>query len=217
MNPKTYERLTTTCLVLAVASALSFQPSGRFGVLVGGAGLLAGVVAAVVYLINQWPKYSDTQPSDNDAKEICQTQEVTATLPKAVEVNADPTAAVTNLSYVDVGTLTYWNTHLVEASHYDLKFLNDKCTVFYAAAKSYQPSYGFRETSESDAVVARVVEIMKRLSTEENIGPYEFILSPSGTFTIRPMLKEDSFRQDDTVASLRDEEKEAPQKLSRLN
>jgi hypothetical protein len=215
MNPRNYERLTTACLLLAVASALSFQASGRFSVLVGGLGILAGVVAAVVYLKNQLPSRSDTRPSDNCAQEVPPEREESVALSKkAITVCVEPGSG-TKYPYVSVGLLADWSVHLVEAPEYDLK-ANDVCIPFYKT-KSYQSHYGFRERSEPDAVVARVVEIMKRLSTEENMGPYECILSPDGNFTVRPMLNDESIRQDEALPSMRDDEEEVPHNLALPN
>ena len=53
MNPKIYTRITTTCIIIAILSAILIDRSESFRLLFGGLGLLAGLTATMVYLLNQ--------------------------------------------------------------------------------------------------------------------------------------------------------------------
>lgn len=159
MTPRTYARVTTACLLLSVASAFLFEPSGHLKLLTGSIGLAAGLIAAVAYFRNQWQH----QPAQVDIHE--QDQESNAI---SVVLKEDARGIST---YADVSTKT----------------MTVVGVELFRGWPDLQTVCELVQHQESD-VVARVVEIVQRLSAPENMRAFEFILSREGNFIIRPMM-----------------------------
>jgi hypothetical protein len=159
MAPRIYERVTTACLLLSIASALLFEHSGNLNWLTGSVGLAAGLVAAVAYFRNQWHEL--------------------------------PVRTVAHQEDVESG-----GTPLVLTDHDTSSFEHGEANI--RVVQLFEPEIvdswsslpiicEVKQSQELD-VVARVVKIVQRLSTPENMRAFEFILSPEGNFTIRPMM-----------------------------
>jgi hypothetical protein len=160
MNPKIYDRVTTACLAAAVASALLFEHSGKLRLLVGVLGIVAGLVAMLVYFRNN---YSETfSPAGRGQAEES----------NAVCLVGEEQQHTTHSVSVDVHSMAF--EVFREGLLRDWMVLDKSCV--------------FAERRNEPDMVGRVVEIVERLSAPESMRAFEFILSPDGNFTIRPMV-----------------------------
>lgn len=181
MNPKTYERVTTACLVAAIASALLFEHSGQLKVLTGALGIVAAIAAASVYFHNLWS--NDRCQDDNDK----QAPAVIHVFEDELEEERKQRAEVLHAEFFDLARSEVLHAKLVRNWYHHS-----------------QRRWGFvvaEATKEPSCVTERVVEIVERLSAHESMRSYEFVLSPDGRFTIRPLAHRRPSPIDEQVAS----------------
>lgn len=198
MTPRTYERISTACLLLGIISALLFQHSGSLKWLVGSVGITAGLGAALVYFCNQW---QDRSGGVDLGKKLGKenAESIVTLLEEKADTRGDLSSPYLHISAKPMSGIY---------ASFDSNWLVLRETCETAGAR------------ESDAVVGRVVDIVQRLSAPENMRAFEFILSAEGNFTIRPLVHtiHPQVRRDlNTVEQLASEEGTVEQKVLRPN
>lgn len=181
MEPRLYERLSTTCLFLAVGSALLFGHAGNLKILTGLVGVCAGLTAVVIYFKNQAGRSDTKSEFDPVSKSVSAPTSQAVQLSNSLGENSGYVNA--NVREVDIGecTYTYGNLDHHLAGFYSGE-IHQRAWVYFDAMYARMA-----EPTPSDPVTARVVNIVQRLSTANNMGAFEFVLCPDGNFIIRPM------------------------------
>jgi hypothetical protein len=192
MKERTYSLLTTGCLAIAIASAFLFDAAGAFKWIVGGVGILAAIVSGMLHL--------------GFAKEPTETTEIAAKEPlKQVEIieNAEVNSPEQDMPWIGLTdhisktwTLVSTNLRDEQAKGYSTKSSQiwsividnlsmptpmEQDIIFWTAKHSPKtPANDFAD---------QVVHIVERLSSRENELEYEFVLSPKGDVTIKPLRR----------------------------
>src|SRR5436190_22699056 len=97
MSVSAYEKLTDSCLLIGVISALTFGPLGSLGWIAGLIGIMCGAMALVAYFLY----HNSNQPRCvTEAK--CEAKELTLVLPVGAEQESAtrlPTELVSDMSW----------------------------------------------------------------------------------------------------------------------
>jgi hypothetical protein len=178
MDPKTYEKVTNACILLAVACALLFERVGDLRWLMGTLGIVAGVVAVAFYFINQNSEQNANSPNEQTLlsaphpglQQIARPMQPSLKGPK--EFNwahaAQKSLYHALLQRQDVkrrGSRHYvWSANLVQTLPRRKVFVEEQ-----------RPGFNVRE----------VVEIVRRLCDSDESTSFEFTIARDGSFTIR--------------------------------
>ncbi len=177
MDPKRYERLTNASILLAVTCALLFERVGSLKWLTGVLAIVAGMVAVVVYFINQ---NSGHNANASNEQALLKIGPDFVTVPAPTQSNLEETEhaqfdwasaaqkslydALLQQREVKIRDVYYlWDTNLVQTSPRRKLLTHDWGQEF----------------------VQEVVEIVRRLSASDESPSFEFTIARDGSFTIR--------------------------------
>lgn len=199
MDPRVYDRIINTCVLLVVLSALVFERAGRFGWLVGMVAIIAGVATVCVYFVNQSRNRSRETGIDDSKTENHDESSDKPNQPTVGDMlsSAENTATEPHEHFGMPVFLPEESSNFVVRTTMHRHLQQRHYRYVYLAAKVQSPESRF---------VDHVVEIVDKLCTTKGGRSLEFVLSPDGSFVIRQTRRAPDWSQPAQEAS----EKEVP-------
>jgi hypothetical protein len=179
MNERRYDRLANTFMLFAVASALLFDPSSSWHLIVGGVGIAAGVSAVVLYFTNQFRNPSEHAMAEIGKKPTASPSPLSATLGEnwVMGIEADLKEYYAFHAYPrETSKITRIYGHrwrLVQQAKHAHFLYGD--TDEDRAQRPHQEVY----LSPND-IAACAIEIIRNLSSGDEYDRWQFSFGPEG-------------------------------------
>lgn len=183
MKPRTYNLITSLCLLVALASAFAFDYAGTLKWLIGSSALLAAAIAAGTHFYNQ--SLTDVPEKMTSMPQVASNKAGGSETAYA-RVPASQFLAVSfleQLSQTAVGQLSLFEPEEVETRTTTAPWVYLQENRRF----SVHPYYRCFPGSENPIDVDAVVEIVEKLSRPEKETRFEFRVSAEGALSIRPI------------------------------